>query len=190
MEDWALRALARWPNVPALYGWLALDRRGHWRIRGEVITRPQIIDTLNRNYAADEHGCWFFQNGPQRGYLQLEYAPLVLRASGDGDELWTHTDRRVEQPAAAYLDEQGAILLISEHGPGALLDTDLDWALQRIECDGEAVDEHQLAAALALPSGERTPLALRIGAVALPLARLDAAHMPDELGFVRDPQPV
>jgi hypothetical protein len=64
MEDWVHKALARWPDVPALFGWLSLDRRGRWRIRGEVITRPQIVDTINPNYAADEHGRWYFQNGP------------------------------------------------------------------------------------------------------------------------------
>ena len=68
MEDWVHRAMARWPNVPALYGWLSLDRRGRWRIQNETISRPQIIDTFNRNYAADEQGRWYFQNGPQRGY--------------------------------------------------------------------------------------------------------------------------
>src|SRR3546814_4722559 len=72
VEDWVQRALARWPNVPALYGWLRLDRRGRWLIRDEPISRPQIIDTINRNYAADARGCWYFQNGPQRGYMRSE----------------------------------------------------------------------------------------------------------------------
>ncbi|MDB5974431.1 MAG: hypothetical protein JWR07_1191, partial [Nevskia sp.] len=48
MEDWVQRSLARWPNVPALFGWLALDRRGRWLIQGELISRPQIIETINR----------------------------------------------------------------------------------------------------------------------------------------------
>ena len=78
MEAWALRAMERWPNVPALFGWLGLDRRGRWLIKGEVITRPQIIDTINGNYEADAHGRWFFQNGPQRGFVSLQTAPLVL----------------------------------------------------------------------------------------------------------------
>lgn len=44
-EPWGHRALDKWPNVPALYGWLPLDRHGRWRIRGETISGPQIIDT-------------------------------------------------------------------------------------------------------------------------------------------------
>ena len=87
MEDWVLRSLARWPDVPALFGWLGLDRRGRWLIRDEIISRPQIIDTIARNYAADEHGRWYFQNGPQRGYMQLEHAPLVLRPDVAGEQL-------------------------------------------------------------------------------------------------------
>src|SRR5262245_55155172 len=46
MEDWVHRALKRWPNVPALYGWLRLDRRGRWLIQGETIGRTQIVDVI------------------------------------------------------------------------------------------------------------------------------------------------
>src|ERR1700712_3913736 len=83
MEPWALKAMQRWPNVPALFGWLSLDRRGRWLIKDELITRPQIIDTINANYGVDEHGRWFFQNGPQRGFMQLAYAPFVVHAEAD-----------------------------------------------------------------------------------------------------------
>lgn len=189
MEDWVHRSLARWPDVPALFGWLGLDRRGRWLIRGETISRPQIIDTINRNYAADEQGRWYFQNGPQRGYMRLEYAPLVLRAEASGQHLVTHTGVRVEHLSAAFLDEEGAVLLDTDAGPGVLDAADLEWALQRLESDAGAVDEEQLAAALAQPSGSTTALYLRVAGARLPLRRLDAAQAPRQLGFVRDPQP-
>lgn len=187
MEDWVHRALERWPNVPALYGWLSLDRRGQWRIRGELITRPQIIDTINRNYAADERGCWYFQNGPQRGYMRLDYAPLLLRA--DGDALLTHTGLPVSAVQAVFLDEEGSLLLQTEHGPGLFSDADLPWALARLQFGTQAADEAALLEALNLPSGTVTPLCLRIGSAELVVQRLDAAAMPAALGFVRDPQP-
>lgn len=189
MEDWVQRSLARWPNVPALFGWLKLDRRGRWLIQGEPISRPQIIETINRNYAADEQGRWYFQNGPQRGYMALEYAPLVLRAEAAGDTLVAHTESRVGRVSAAYLDEEGALLLATDLGPGVLDAADLDWALQRLESDAGEVGEAQLAAALALPSGSTTSLYLRLGPAQLPLRRLDAAEAPQQLGFVREPQP-
>jgi Protein of unknown function (DUF2946) len=189
VEAWALRAMQRWPNVPALFGWLGLDRRGRWLIKGEIISRPQIIDTVNRNYEPDEHGRWFFQNGPQRGYIALEYAPLILRLEGD-DVLVTHTGSRVEKPRAVFMDEEGALLLETEHGPGVLADNDLEWALSRLTMQGSPVDERQLGAALGLPSGANTALRFDLGGTGLVVARLDAASAPAVLNFVRDPKPL
>lgn len=187
MEDWVRRALAKWPDVPALFGWLRLDRRGRWLVRDEPVSRPQIIDTICANYAGDPCGRWFFQNGPQRGYVALDYAPLVLRVEGDG-RLLTHCRQPVARPGAAFLDEHGSLLINTEHGPGLLQDQDLEWALTRMRHDGEPVTEADVATALALPSHAATALTLHIDGEALPLRRLDAAEMPGQLGFVREPQ--
>lgn len=190
MEDWVTRALARWPDVPALYGWLSLDRRGRWRIRGELISRPQIIDTFNANYGVDDRGGWYFQNGPQRGYMTLEYAPLVLMRDADSEELRTHTGTAVEDIQQAFIDEEGSLLLVTEHGPGLLIDKDLDWALGQIESAGSAIGDRALTTALDLPSGSPTDLALRYGSDRKRLVRLDAADAPLRLGFLRDPSPI
>ncbi|MGH8462435.1 MAG: DUF2946 family protein [Stenotrophobium sp.] len=188
MEDWVQRALARWPNVPALFGWLGLDRRGRWLIRGETISRPQIIDTINANYAADEQGRWYFQNGPQRGYVTLEYTPLILRTDGSG-QLLAHTGDVITQPSAAFLDEHGALLLQTERGPGVLEDASLVWALERLTAGNAAINEGTLAEAMHLPSGATTALQLHMDTLRLPLQRLDHADAPHSLGYVRDPQP-
>jgi hypothetical protein len=188
MEDWVLRGMQRWPNVPALFGWLGLDRRGRWTIQGELISRPQIIDTINANYAADELGRWYFQNGPQRGYVALEVAPLILSTSGDGSQLLTHTGLRVESVMQAWLDESGSLLLSTEHGAGLLADADLAWALSRIETSNGAVDDAGLEQALAESSGSRTLLKLMLDGRGIPITRLDNAEIPAALGFVRVPQ--
>jgi len=66
MDEQVLRAMARWPNVPAVYGWLRLGRRGQWflidrnspgfdeRIHGEgsPIGNVQINEFIARNYQA------------------------------------------------------------------------------------------------------------------------------------------
>jgi hypothetical protein len=191
MEDWVRRALARWPNVPALFGWLSLDGRGRWRIRGELISRPQIVDTIERNYAADEHGRWYFQNGPQRGYVALESAPMVLRVDGAG-KLVTHTDEAVREVEDVRLDEHGALWLRTEHGPAVLDGDDLEWALSRLTDreNDNVIDDVQLGAALDLPSGEATGLTLRLDDGQRPIVRLDRAAAPAHFGFVRDPQPL
>lgn len=187
MEEWVLRAMQRWPNVPALFGWLGLDRRGRWLIRGEVISRPQIIETIDRNYAADEQGRWFFQNGPQRGYIELEYAPFVLRARGEA--LITHTQLPIASVSGAFLDEDGALAFMTPHGAGVLDDHDLDWALQRLTQAGGPIEERQLEQALAIPSGEPTALSIMIGGAPSTVTRLDRAYLPERLGFVRVPLP-
>ena len=189
MDDWVLRALQRWPNVPALFGWLGLDRRGRWLIQGGTITHPRIVETINRNYAADEHGRWYFQNGPQRGYMQLESTPLILFVAEDQTSLVTHTGQPVEQIMNAYLDEEGALVLLTEHGPGELIGSDLSWALERMSAQQRPIDDDTLATALELPSGSATDITLLIASSAVPLQRLNFADAPSELGFERLPTP-
>lgn len=189
MDEWVLNALKRWPNVPALFGWLSLDRRGRWLVQGETISHPRIVEVINRNYAADEHGRWYFQNGPQRGYMQLESAPLVLFVAENGEHLVTHTGLEVQQVRAAHLDEAGALVLVTEHGPGEIAGPDLQWTLDRLSIEGKPVDDESLASALAQPSGSDTGITLRIGSSSLQLQRLDFSQAPSTLGFERTPAP-
>lgn len=189
MDEWVLNALKRWPNVPALFGWLSLDRRGRWLIQGETISHPRIVETIDRNYASDEHGRWYFQNGPQRGYMQLESAPLILFVSEDGQHLVTHTGLAVAQIRAAYLDEEGALVLATEHGPAEVAGPDLQWVLDRLSSDGNPVDDEALAAALGIPSGTSTVITMEYGSDRIPLHRLDFAQAPSVLKFERSPAP-
>ena len=188
MEEWALLGMRRWPNVPALFGWLGLDRRGRWLIRGEVITRPQIIDTINRNYEADNHGRWFFQNGPQRGYVTLEVAPWVVHVKNGA--LLTHADAPVMKPSAAFLDEDGSLLLRTEYGAATIVEDELEWALACLHVGSAPLDCAILDQALHLRSGETTPITMTIGSIVLPVLRLDRNDAPARLGFVRNPTPL
>jgi Protein of unknown function (DUF2946) len=128
MDQSALRGIGKWPDVPAVYGWLALDRRGNWLLkdpRGEGFGRignAALRDFIGRNYAADARGCWYFQNGPQRVYVRLAYTPLVVRH--DGAALVDHCGRPV-QAGAMFLDDEGSILVLGAHGIGLLDDRDL-----------------------------------------------------------------
>jgi DUF2946 family protein len=135
MDAVVAQAMAKWPNVPAVYGWLALDRRGNWLIKGERIANQALRDFISRNYDADSSGRWYFQNGPQRVYVTLAYTPLVVHY--EGDELRDHCGR----PFAArmtYLDDEGSVLMEGD-GIIALLDdrdlaryADSGLSLQRI----------------------------------------------------------
>jgi len=125
MDEIVARSLAKWPNVPAVYGWLALDRRGNWRIRStsatlgfEKIGNAALRDFIGRNYQADEKGRWYFQNGPQRVFVSLAYTPLVVRYEGEG--LVDHCGRPF-QPGEALEDDEGSVLFAGA-GTVALLD--------------------------------------------------------------------
>ncbi len=118
MDPLVARSMAKWPNVPAVYGWLELDRRGNWRIKGQRILHRGLCDFIARNYQADERGRWYFQNGPQRVFATLAYTPLVVHYEGDG-----LVDQRGEtlQPGAIFLDDEGSVL-VEGGGAVALLD--------------------------------------------------------------------
>ena len=128
MDRSVLRGIAKWPDVPAVYGWLALDRRGNWLLKDPAgkgfgrIGNAALRDFIGRNYAADARGCWYFQNGPQRVYVRLAYTPLVVRH--DGSALVDQCARPV-QVAAMFLDDEGSLLILGGHGIGLLDDRDL-----------------------------------------------------------------
>jgi len=122
MDDAVVRSLAKWPNVPAVYGWLELDRRGNWRIKGERIGNPAFRDFISRNYARDERGCWYFQNGPQRVFVALAYTPFVLHY--EGERLFDHCGAPAEA-LETWLDDEGSVLIRASQGIGLLDDRDL-----------------------------------------------------------------
>ena len=122
MDPVVARAMAKWPNVPAVYGWLALDRRGNWLIKGERIGNAALREFIARNYAADDAGRWYFQNGPQRVYVHLAYTPLVVHY--EGEALVDHCGRPFAA-RVAYLDDEGSVLMADERGIALLDDRDL-----------------------------------------------------------------
>ncbi|MBB2483861.1 DUF2946 family protein [Mitsuaria sp. WAJ17] len=134
MDDIVKAALKKWPNVPHCYDWLALDARGDWymrdervqaagpfpQVKGSRIIHDKLREFIHRNYLPDEHGAWFFQNGPQRVYVTLEVAPHVWRLQGLGPggspRIFSHTG-----PQATLLDcwlDEHDRLLLSARLPG------------------------------------------------------------------------
>ena len=51
MSDTTPARLPDWPNVPACHGWLSLDARGCWRLKGERVEHGGLFAFLNANYA-------------------------------------------------------------------------------------------------------------------------------------------
>ncbi|HYP81817.1 DUF2946 family protein [Variovorax sp.] len=145
MDDIVKQALAKWPNVPHCFGWLALDARGNWYLRddaaqaagpfpqsrGSRLEHEKLVAFIGRNYAHDEAGQWFFQNGPQRVYVELEATPLIGRLSAQG-ELTAHTGAALS--AQAFLvDEDGKVYLATDAGLALVHTLDVPTAAELIE---------------------------------------------------------
>ena len=190
-DDAVIRAMAKWPDVPDVFGWLGLDRRGRWRLKGEPIANGAANRFIGRNYAGDGRGRWFFQNGPQRVFVSLEYAPWVYRLSEAG-RLFTHTGRSARAPSAVSLDEEQNVMVLTELGPGLVDDRDLAALSERFtSVAGERLEDDAAAEALAaLAAGRPADLAIAwedAGSVVTPIEFTDAARLPARFGFVRDP---
>ncbi|MCG1040084.1 MULTISPECIES: DUF2946 family protein [Burkholderiaceae] len=159
MDDIVKKALAKWPNVSHCTGWLLLDRRGNWRMRDEAaqsggelgtpIRHPALLGFINRNYQGDKDGQWYFQNGPQRVYVELAYTPYVVRMSkhedlsealhGDVLTLCDHTGAPFV-PCACYLDDAGGVLFVDDGAPArvaVLHDYDLALFSEHIDFDDD-----------------------------------------------------
>jgi hypothetical protein len=193
MDAEVRKALARWPNVPACYGWLRLSARGEWLIgmQAERITHRGLSDFIDRNYAHDARGAWFFQNGPQKVYVALDYTPIVYRLSGRRSEsLETHTGQAVGQIESAYLDERGALLLVTAAGPGVVCDRDLSALVEYlVDASGQPLSEAQLEALATNPYAYAGGIALAILAQRIPLHGVLREDAPRKFGFVRNPCP-
>jgi hypothetical protein len=160
MDDIVKRAMQKWPNVPNVFGWLRLDRRGNWLVKSratrdgaplfERITNAAVIDFIGRNYQPDDRGRWYFQNGPQRVFVTLDLAPLVYRLVAPGADIETHIGARPRVVRSAWLDDAGHLLIETELGIGVVLDRDLPAIEARlVDANGLPLDEQALDALLA-----------------------------------------
>ncbi len=194
MDELVLRGMAKWPNVPAVYGWLSLDRRGQWRIKGERISNPLVTEFIGRNYARDERGCWYFQNGPQRVFVILDYTPRVYRiVSPDRAPLAieANTGGPVSTVSGAWIDETGAALLATEHGIGAVHDRDLDRLLPHFsDAAGASLAEDTLDELMVrVQQGREAALWLKFRGAGVRVAPIRSETVAQRFGFRARPEP-
>jgi hypothetical protein len=151
MDDIVKAAMAKWPHVPDCFGWLGLDARGQWYMRddrtqqagpfagpgagtaskGAVLRHEALIAFIERNYGSDAQGRWFFQNGPQRVYVELESTPWVWRVHPDGS-LRSHTGAPAHY-RQSLVDEAGRLYLFTDIGLGTVHSQDMHLAADAVE---------------------------------------------------------
>jgi len=195
MDDIVKQAMAKWPNVPHCYGWLALDARGGWRMRdeqaqhdnlpGERLVNAALLAFINRNYAVDERGCWYFQNGPQRVYVNLETTPYVARTDPSAG-LVAQTGDALAPLAKAYMTPAGALIVAAAGKLAQVDDRDVAQLLAAMEMAGAPVGDDALMAWLETGAGE---VALRWQDARVAVERLPDGDLEARFGFVTLPQP-
>ena len=173
MDDIVRQAIAKWPNVPHCYGWLGLDARGNWYMRddriqaagpfpqckGSLLRHEKLVDFIHRNYDRDAQGQWFFQNGPQRVYVELEATPLVWRL-GENHSVTSHTGRAAH-PRGCIVDDEGRLYLDCDLGFGLVHTLDVAQGAEAID-QGVWTPQEVPAADLPRRFGYvRSPAALR-----------------------------
>lgn len=197
MDEIVKQAMTKWPDVPHCFGWLALDARGNWRMRddraqalglaGDRIRNATLQNFINRNYMSDAAGRWYFQNGPQRVYVDLEICPHVCRTDPVQGML-LHTGEPMRQPDSAMLTVEGDLVFgSSDTGRCAVLDNrDLDQGLALLRMKGMAPDEASLAGWMAAEHDVLLTLAWQ--GRQLPVQRCLRAELPMRFNFVARPR--
>jgi hypothetical protein len=161
MDEIVKAALKKWPHVPHCYGWLALDARGDWymrderiqaagpfpKVKGSRIEHDKLREFIARNYTHDDKGCWFFQNGPQRVYVELEAAPWVwrLEPAAGAPAITTHTGRAARFESA-WLDEHGRLFAATDLGLGIVHTLDMELAAAAVESGAWVVSDASFSA--------------------------------------------
>lgn len=201
MDEIVRQAMARWPNVPHCFGWLRLDARGQWRMRderaqqlelpGDPIRHPALLAFIERNYACDEAGRWYFQNGPQRVYVELEWMPHILRTQPSVQDaarlsLVLHTGVVWEHIDAAWMDETGRLYLCSGPCIAGVDDRDLAQLLPCLHHEGRADEEALLRW---LENAQDLTLHFIWNGQELPLQRISSAQLEQSFRFAAHPRP-
>jgi Protein of unknown function (DUF2946) len=184
MDEMVIKALAKWPNVPACYGWLGLDARGNWWMRddaaqaagafacgakaakGTLLQHDKLIAFIGRNYMATEQGAWYFQNGPQQVFVELEATPHVWRITAQNTAEFNpalvlavrnhaNQEARVQR---CITDEYGRIYLECDIGFGLVHSLD-------VQLVADAIDSGLWV-----------------------LTQIPTAQLPERFGYIRNPQ--
>ena len=195
MDEVVKQAMAKWPNVPHCYGWLALDARGGWRMRdeaaqqagraGDRIANAALLNFINRNYAHDDDGRWYFQNGPQRVYVDLEATPYIARTD-PAQGFLLQTGEALAGIDQAYMTERGQLILQGGDKVALLDDRDLAQCTGALSINGAPASDDRLMSWLteAAPAA----MAMRHQGRELPVQRIDSGALAQRFGFVPQPR--
>lgn len=191
MDDIVKQAMHRWPDVPHCYGWLMLDARGAWRMRderaqalglpGDKINHPALLGFIARNYTHDERGCWYFQNGPQRVFVNLAATPYIARTE-PAQGFILHTGEPLAMPDSAWMTEDGSLIVTDNEKIAKIDDRDIAECLTCLRLNGNPVEDERLLAWLR-NGNDPAKLMLETASRRVPVQRLAVGNIAAHFGF-------
>lgn len=194
MDDIVKQAMAKWPNVPHCYGWLRLDARGVFRMCDEVaqknatagdpIRHASLLAFIYRNYASDEHGAWFFQNGPQRVYVDLETTPFIARTDTQ-ENFVTQDGLALKDIHTVWLSDQGSLLFQNATQVAMLDDRDIAACLTQFRLNGVVCSDAELLDWMRQPT---EACGFMVGGDVLPVKFIESAVIAQQFGFQQKPR--
>ncbi|RJF97887.1 DUF2946 family protein [Noviherbaspirillum saxi] len=197
MDEIVKQAMTKWPNVPHCYGWLGLDARGVWRMRderaqtlrlpGDKIANAALLGFINRNYTSDEQGRWYFQNGPQRVYVNLEATPYIARTDPSHGFV-LHTGDPLAAVDEAWLTDGGQLVFRSGQKIVLVDDRDMAQCLPFLRSGGNVISDEELLAWLE-DKGKSGKLDFDDGRRRTSVGYLRRDALAERFNFVSAPQP-
>jgi hypothetical protein len=199
MDDIVLAAMAKWPNVPYCYGWLALDARGNWRMRderaqalnlaGDIIRNPTLQGFINRNYLCDDDGNWYFQNGPQKVYIDLAATPYIAQILPD--QTWRlHTGQIMPTATRVWILDDGNIVCQADQFLCQLDDRDIALFLETLSENQQPFSETRLLEFMEASPGAASEfnISARIGDLDVRLEKGDLGSLLQAAAYCQQPQ--
>jgi hypothetical protein len=202
MDDLVKQAMAKWPNVPDCYGWLGLDERGHWYLRddtaqavgafqsgapgakGSLLKHDKLIEFIHRNYAPDAQGAWYFQNGPQRVYVDLETTPFIARTDTQ-ENFVTQDGLKLKDIHTVWLSDTGRLLFQNATQIAMLDDRDIAACLSQFRLNGTRCSDEELLNWLHQPTED---CGFKIGEDLLPVKFVQSNDIAKQFGFQPKPR--
>ena len=149
------------------------------------MNNPALVGFINRNYGHDERGNWYFQNGPQRVYVNLEATPFIARTDPQ-QGLVLQTGQALTDIERVFLSDAGAVLFQAGDSVAQLDDRDVAQVLSKLELDGQAASDEAVMAWLESGAGKLT---LPWNGKRFDVERIEAADLPQRFNFNQLPTP-
>jgi hypothetical protein len=150
---------------------------------GDIIRHESLLNFIYRNYDCDTRGAWYFQNGPQRVYVELEATPFIART--DPELGFVLHDRTPMHDIDQLFMTNSGQLIIQSHQKIAMLDpNDLAHCLAMLYVENHAIADEDLLKWLIAPNQS---LQMKLGKQFINVEWVDSNQLQKRFGFIAHP---